>query len=431
MAGYGLSLYFPPSSFLPPSSSFSSSFLLLAMTVGLTIVRLLTRFFFELVTVIVLLCFLFSFTLPQSAQSVTGVNPGGRPAPGGTYDNLVYFLQVSDVHLSVFHPERLLQFETFCNQTVKVISPRLVLLTGDITDALKNPTSTPYYQNQQQEAEWLQYSSTLVANGLYNKSFWLDIRGNHDAFAISDYQSPQNYYLTHGVYGDERDYTFVLDAGFARYQLVSMDLSFDLGVSAPFDFFGLVPQQISQVQAAVDLAPQFNHTLLFGHYPRVTSMNRVPWESLTQGKVLAYLCGHLHTARMYTVMPEDYQELELEVAPSAAALFHDDFIDRLISLSFLSFLFTYLFVPKLPVYGGHQDMKVSAPIMIPLHPHTPQLPLRVQRIQSFLSLEPPKVPDYGLGPRPVLISRLLPQHLAPDPHHQPEERPLLLQQGAP
>jgi hypothetical protein len=66
------------------------------------------------------------------------------------------------------------------------------------------------------------------------------------------------------------------------------------------------------VQEAVDAAPQFNHTLLFGHYPRVTSMNRVPWESLTEGKVLAYLCGHLHTDGMYTNMPQDYFELELE-----------------------------------------------------------------------------------------------------------------------
>lgn len=266
----------------------------------------------------------------------------GRPAPGATADNLVYFLQASDIHLSVFHPERQSQFESFCNQTVKVVAPAMTILTGDITDAMKTPAgSGVYYQNQQQEEEWRQYRQTLVANGLFNKSLWLDIRGNHDAYAVAEYNSTGNYYLTYGVYGDQRDYTYVLQTGFARYQFVSMDLSYDLGLSAPFDFFGLVPQEIDRVKAAVDEAPLFNHTLLFGHYPRATSMNRIPWEYITKDKILAYLCGHLHTARMYSPMPEDYHELELEVRALPVT----------ISLSFASaklFSSSFFFFPTNP-----------------------------------------------------------------------------------
>ena len=233
----------------------------------------------------------------------------------------MYFLQVSDVHLSKFTPERGEQFVVFCNETVKVVQPALVVHTGDITDALMNAPGSPLYQNEQQAEDWDFYKDTLTTYGYFNKSFWLDVRGNHDAYAIPSYMSPTNFYLTHGVYGDERDYTFVLNTGFASYQFVSMDLSFDLGLSAPFDFFGLVPKDLATIQAAVNAAPSFNHTVLFGHYPRVTSMNRVPWETLTKDKVLAYLCGHLHTDSMYTNMPENYYELELEAIFSLLFLF--------------------------------------------------------------------------------------------------------------
>jgi len=238
---------------------------------------------------------------------------GGRPAPGGTYDNVVYFLQVSDVHLSKFDVSRGEQFTIFCNETVQVVNPAIVIHTGDITDAMMDEPSSTYYQNQQQAEEWGFYKDTLTTYGYFNKSFWLDVRGNHDAYAIASYDSSTNYYLTHGVYGGERDYTFILNTGFGSYQFVAMDLSFDLGLSAPFDFFGLVPKDLTSIEAAVNAAPNFNQTVLFGHYPRVTSMNRVPWETLTKDKVLAYLCGHLHTDKMYTNMPENYYELELEV----------------------------------------------------------------------------------------------------------------------
>jgi len=92
---------------------------------------------------------------------------------------------------------------------------------------------------------------------------------------------------------------------------VAMDLAYDLGVSAPFDFFGVRPKQMEQVEAALNNHANFNHTILFGHYPRVSSSNRIKWDRMINGKASIYLCGHFHADKMYRRFG-DYYELELE-----------------------------------------------------------------------------------------------------------------------
>jgi len=283
------------------------------MSVAVTFVRRFTRYFWEIVIVTVLLVVFLVIVFSNPTAQFAWAETAGRPAPGGTYENLVYFLQVSDVHLSKFDASRGEHFSIFCNETVPVVNPALVIHTGDITDAVKFPAGSTYYQNEQFLEEWEFYKNTLVEHGYFNKSFWLDLRGNHDAFAIPHYSSPNNYFKEYAVYGDVRDYTFVLNTGFASYQFVTMDLTFDLGLSSPFDFFGLPPDNLTEVLTAVNNAANFNHTILLGHYPRVTTIDRVPWGRLTKGKVLAYLCGHIHAKTMWNRMPGDYLELELAV----------------------------------------------------------------------------------------------------------------------
>ena len=55
---------------------------------------------------------------------------------GESDSNLVHFVQVSDVHISAHHePQRTEDFHKFCSETLNVIKPEVVVITGDLTDA--------------------------------------------------------------------------------------------------------------------------------------------------------------------------------------------------------------------------------------------------------------------------------------------------------
>lgn len=50
-------------------------------------------------------------------------------APG----SVVWVVQLSDLHFSVFHPDRARDFRRYVGPTLSVIKPSLVLITGDLT----------------------------------------------------------------------------------------------------------------------------------------------------------------------------------------------------------------------------------------------------------------------------------------------------------
>lgn len=53
-------------------------------------------------------------------------------AKGGP-QSLIWVVQLSDLHFSVHHPDRALQFRDFVGPALAMINPSLVLITGDLT----------------------------------------------------------------------------------------------------------------------------------------------------------------------------------------------------------------------------------------------------------------------------------------------------------
>ena len=82
---------------------------------------------------------------------------------------------MTDIHLTYLDDMRVAEpLLEFCRDTVKMVRPSLVLVTGDLTHA-KYPGER---HSKQFVSEWEQYRKVLQKCDLGSVP-WLDIRGNH------------------------------------------------------------------------------------------------------------------------------------------------------------------------------------------------------------------------------------------------------------
>lgn len=72
------------------------------------------------------------------------------PFPDGSLNNIVWFLQISDLHVSIVNKFAVVEDLTyFCSETVGIVDPAVVLVTGKLrfhTSAVSIPDSLhPYF----------------------------------------------------------------------------------------------------------------------------------------------------------------------------------------------------------------------------------------------------------------------------------------------
>ncbi|KAI8060302.1 Metallo-dependent phosphatase-like protein [Gongronella butleri] len=200
-----------------------------------------------------------------------------------TQDNLFYFVQVSDLHISKYYYYTQ-HFVQFIHSVLPLLSPKFVVVTGDLTDAKDNG----HIKTLQYEEEWHVYKS-LVDQGTPDELPWYDMRGNHDCFNVPQWDSRINMYRQFGKSAallEEGNgvYSWALDAPFEKHQFIAMDPCPTKGIARPINFFGYVTPAIMDRLAALmftnEKKPDYSHTFMFTHYP--TTVTAV------------YFCGHLH-----------------------------------------------------------------------------------------------------------------------------------------
>ncbi|XP_053989724.1 transmembrane protein 62-like isoform X2 [Hylaeus anthracinus] len=241
---------------------------------------------------------------------------------GTSFDHLIWFLQISDIHISIFQdPFRITELKKFCNVTVDTIKPSVVLASGDLTDAKAKDEKG----SKQILEEWEYYKQVLDDTEITKKTLWLDVRGNHDNFNVVGLESKNNYYSNYSIQGKKhpRSYMYNINVGSELYSFIAIDACLKPGPRRPFNFVGVLDEhEIKSIYGLVNKSYENNADFLiwFGHYPTscILSHTNTGVRNIIgrYQESMVYLCGHYHmlggtVPNMYTLQQIGFLELEL------------------------------------------------------------------------------------------------------------------------
>ncbi|KAM7272316.1 hypothetical protein ACFE04_026979 [Oxalis oulophora] len=225
----------------------------------------------------------------------------------GGPESVIWIVQLSDLHFSVHHPDRALDFNSIVGPTLSMINPSLVLITGDLTDG----KSKDLLVMKQNEEEWIEYQNTMedvVKRSGLDKTIFYDLRGNHDNFGVPSVGGSFDFfskYSINGQLGRSRHVNSItLQTGEQKHLFVGLDSTMHVGLRGPTNLFGHPTDELlSEIDYELsqwDDQPTKPATKIsFGHFPlsfsASTNSGRTLKDIFLKHSVSAYLCGHLHT----------------------------------------------------------------------------------------------------------------------------------------
>ncbi|XP_028790102.1 putative metallophosphoesterase At3g03305 [Neltuma alba] len=227
-------------------------------------------------------------------------------AKGGP-DSVVWVVQLSDLHFSIHHPDRALDFRNFVGPALSMINPSLVLVTGDLTDGKSKDLLTM----KQNEDEWKEYQNVMedvIKRSGLNKEVFFDLRGNHDSFGVPVVGGSSDFFSKYSINGQlgrsGRITSVTVETQERRHLFVGLDSTMSVGLRGPTNLFGHPTDELLS-----DLDLQLSHwdsqsekpvsKISFGHFPLSFSApsgsGRTLEDVFLKHSISAYLCGHLHS----------------------------------------------------------------------------------------------------------------------------------------
>ncbi|KAJ1667871.1 hypothetical protein IW140_001421 [Coemansia sp. RSA 1813] len=211
-------------------------------------------------------------------------------------DKIMTFVHASDLHISKYYPMGgLVHFQHFLHTAVPLISPRLVVVTGDLTDGKDKQKLISLQQVDEWEAYQRALESTKVTTK-FNGTFYRDQRGNHDCFNMFGFESPSNMYKTYSAVRTD-GYSLHIREPFGTYSFVAADSCPRHGFARPLNFFGYLDAHgMRLLESRIEEAKDSNHLFMLNHYPVSTMLygrHNKSFRELAQS-ISVFLCGHLH-----------------------------------------------------------------------------------------------------------------------------------------
>ncbi|OMH86183.1 Transmembrane protein 62 [Zancudomyces culisetae] len=247
-------------------------------------------------------------------------------------EKILIFVQITDLHISKFNKKGgYTHLLYFLENGHKLITPELLVITGDLTDG-KNKNNL---SSKQHEEEWEAYKRIIARYGLNSRKegkYVIDQRGNHDCFNVNGWESDANYYRTHSV-SKKKGHGMVLNKEYGKYCFVATDGCPRRGLARPLNFFGyLEGEEMDMLREQLAECKDSNHTIMLNHYPVSvmkygSSIIRAGEEAekfgikeLEEG-ISVFLTGHLHqliggmgkSLKGYKQTPKNKGYLELEL----------------------------------------------------------------------------------------------------------------------
>ncbi|XP_042381320.1 putative metallophosphoesterase At3g03305 [Zingiber officinale] len=247
-----------------------------------------------------------------AAQTLPMDTGEDSPAPRGRVieveegpKSVVWVVQLSDLHISVHHPERAYDLQRYLGPALAMINPSLVLITGDLTDGKSKDLLTMKLD----EVEWKEYQNVvdnIIQGSGLNKDIFYDLRGNHDCFGVPKAGGAYDYYHKYSINartgrkGNVQSIT--LQNGRWRHLFVGFDSTMETSLRGPTNVFGH-PTDKLLVDIDLELSQWDAESLVtkisFGHFPlsfsTLTDAGKSLRDVFLKHSLSAYLCGHLHT----------------------------------------------------------------------------------------------------------------------------------------
>ncbi|OEL16685.1 putative metallophosphoesterase [Dichanthelium oligosanthes] len=226
----------------------------------------------------------------------------------GEPGSVVWAVQLSDLHLSVFHPDRAADFRRHVGDALAIVNPALVLITGDLTDG----KSKDLLSSRQEKLEWIEYERVIddvaYKSGL-DKEIFYDLRGNHDSYGVPEVGGMFDFYNKHSINArlgrTGAVQSITLQNSGRKHLFVGFDSAMGVGLRSPTNLFGQPTDRLlSDLDAALSQWDNQSTSsqvtkIAFGHFPisfsALTTSGRSIRDVFLKHSLSAYLCGHLHT----------------------------------------------------------------------------------------------------------------------------------------